>query len=168
MGRQFMFHIKKWTCSFSVSHVFNILCINSYLQPTDNLSKGGKPKFVQTTVVGVVDEQLALKNFASWVMIISGNNACLVLPYVISVKLSHLTGSCIRPVGGIADCPPRVAPHHWVVLHHAVQPFLIHWGIAWVEAPSAEIVYIVWCSYKPEIPNCRTKSGTTLKKALWL
>ena len=161
-------------CVFTSFTRFNIRCVNCYLQPTDNLSKGGKAKFVQATVVGVVDEKLAWKMILSTtllldLMIISGSMHVLSChsPQW-SVKSSHLTGSCIRPIGGIADCAPRVAAHHWVVLDHAVQPLLIHWGIAWAESSSAEIVYIVWCSNEPEIPNCKTKSGTTLKKALWL
>ena len=42
------------------------------------------------------------------------------------IKSLHLTGSCVRPVSGKADCAPGIAPNHWVVLDYAVQPFLIH------------------------------------------
>ena len=86
-----------------------------YLQPTDDFSKGGKSQLVQSAVVAVVDEQLAMAmiNF----------NFQMIM---IAMKSLHLTGSCIRAIGGKADCAPPVAPNHWVVPNCAVQPFLIH------------------------------------------
>ena len=55
------------------------------------------------------------------------------------IKSLHLTGSCIRAISGKADCAPGVAPNHWVVLDYAVQPFLVHWRVAWVEAEVTSI-----------------------------